>query len=240
MTLTAALRHHGRRLARSVGYDVHRYAPLADPSTRLVRLLEHLRVTILVDVGANDGSWASEVRRDGFRGAILSFEPHPIMFQNLATRAVHDDRWTALPFAIGTSEGPVDLRMTADTRWSSTLGAAVGATEAAATTAIHRAEMKRLDSVLHPRPEDRVFLKIDVQGAELAALRSAEGILEFVVGAEAEVMLAEYYEGQPALAEVVSEFEACELRLSGVANGYIQESGTETYLDLLFTRSDDS
>ena len=64
--------------------------------------------------------------------------------------------------------------------------------------------LARLDSLAVVRPEDRVYLKIDVQGTEAAVLDGAVGVLERVVAIELELSLVELYAGQellPALYE---------------------------------------
>jgi FkbM family methyltransferase len=232
------VRHAGRGLARRFGFDVHEFAPLADPAIRLSRLLTYLEVSTLIDVGANDGSWGLEVRRSGFSGRIVSFEPHPDAFRTLAATAAADPLWDAFPYAVAPVEGTLDIRLTADSRWSSAMRAASGASDAGATMRVHRAVARRLDDALESSVRrSRLFLKIDVQGYELEALHSADGIIDSVVGAQTEVMIDSFYEGQPSFVGVVTEFARRGLRLAGVANGHIRGTGVETYVDLLFVRS---
>lgn len=72
------------------------------------------------------------------------------------------------------------------------------------TTVVRRSEMqtRRLDDLL-PDLGGRVdFLKLDVQGYELAVLRGAEITLREVLVVHTEVEFVEMYEGQPLFAEV--------------------------------------
>merc|ERR1719460_1641801 len=72
------------------------------------------------------------------------------------------------------------------------------------TTVVRRSEMqtKRLDDLL-PDMGGRVdFLKLDVQGYELAVLRGGETTLRDVLVVHTEVEFVEMYEKQPLFAEV--------------------------------------
>ena len=69
------LAHSTRSWVRSrLGLDVQRY-PGSDPLHGLSLLLRHLAVDLVVDVGANDGGYARSLRRLGYAGQIVSFEP---------------------------------------------------------------------------------------------------------------------------------------------------------------------
>lgn len=72
------------------------------------------------------------------------------------------------------------------------------------TTVVRRSEMqtKRLDDLL-PDMGGRIdFLKLDVQGYELAVLQGAEAALRQVLVVHTEVEFVEMYQGQPLFAEV--------------------------------------
>jgi Methyltransferase FkbM domain len=66
-------------------------------------------------------------------------------------------------------------------------------------------EMRRLDGLYDDllMADSRVYLKVDVQGAELDVLRGAERILGQAALVEAELSLAPLYEGAPGFDEVI-------------------------------------
>lgn len=73
------------------------------------------------------------------------------------------------------------------------------------TTVVERSEMetRRLDDLLGELPGGRAdFLKLDVQGYELAVLRGAQRALQDTLVVHTEVEFVHMYEGQPLFAEV--------------------------------------
>jgi FkbM family methyltransferase len=236
MAERSRLLHRARRLVWRLGYDVRPFLALEVPLLRLAALCAHMKVSLVVDVGANDGLWAADLREAGYQGRIASFEPHPSAFATLAARAAADPAWEAYPIGLGALQSTVELRLTDDSHFSSFLPQAEPI-EPTATRSVHVATVERLDEALEVGPEERVFLKVDVQGYELPVLEGASGIMDRIVGAQVEVSLFPYYEGQPSLARMISRLEADGLRIAGVINGGLQPWGEENYLDLLAVRT---
>jgi len=121
----------------------------------------------VVDVGANIGEVAIVFsQRVGAAGRVVAFEPHPRVFQyllgNLALN--HCQNVTAHNMALGETAGTV--RMSDDKRDDMNRITPSGVIEIPCST---------LDAEL---PADQVaFLKIDVEGSELAVLRGATATL---------------------------------------------------------------
>ena len=59
----------------------------------LTKLLRRMSINCVIDVGANKGQFASELRAAGYRGHICSFEPVPLTFSELGARFRGDPRW---------------------------------------------------------------------------------------------------------------------------------------------------
>ena len=68
---------------------------------QVVQLLRHHGITRVLDVGANEGGYATELRRFGYAGRIVSFEPVSESFRLLQSHARKDHLWTTLPYAVG-------------------------------------------------------------------------------------------------------------------------------------------
>ena len=76
---------------RRVGLDVNRFNAAGSFTARRQRVLERVGVDLVLDAGASDGGFASELRDVGYPGRIVSFEPLEKPFQSLLSKAKKDD-----------------------------------------------------------------------------------------------------------------------------------------------------
>ena len=137
----------------------------------------------MVDVGANDGPYASELRRSGFAGRIVSFGPGSSAFDRLSQRAARDNKWDAHRLAIGARRGGATLNVTGNSSSSSLLALNdlhVEVEPTSAVVATEEVEVAPLDELGVLRPGERALVKLDVPGYELEVLRGAEQTLRSV------------------------------------------------------------
>ena len=218
---------------RRLGYEV-----VPRPLTRLV---DGYAPDVVLDVGANVGQFALELRRYGYRGRIVSFEPHPEAFRLLRASAEGDERWSVRNEALGVEEGILDLHLGNKDYTSSLLPPSDTLTTYAdvqflGTTPV---SVRRLDHVYEDvcRPGKKVALKVDTQGYEQAVIEGAGTVLDRIGAVLLEVSFVPLYVGEPA-AEVVIE----QLRGRGFVPAYLTpaftEAGTRRWLqaDVLFLR----
>ncbi|MEU0217078.1 FkbM family methyltransferase, partial [Streptomyces sp. NPDC006265] len=59
-----------------------------------MQLILRSRIDVVLDVGANRGQYAAMLRRFGYRGRIVSFEPLHEPLRTLRRRAAADPLWT--------------------------------------------------------------------------------------------------------------------------------------------------
>ncbi len=224
---TRAIESAGATLNR-LGYEMRprtESASLTAEEQRRSRLLRSRGITLVLDVGASEGHYATQLRRLGFEGRIVSFEPLSDSFAALEAAAASDPLWECRHLALGSSNGTAEINVAGNSTSSSLLGmedrqlqsapqAKYGGTE--------QVEVARLDSIW---PElvgdgDRVYLKLDVQGFELEVLKGAEGSLSAVECVQAELSFVPLYEGAPTFLEMIEELGSRGFRLAGLEEGH--------------------
>jgi FkbM family methyltransferase len=109
---------------------------------------------VVLDIGANIGQYGSQLRRGGFAGRIVSFEPVSAFHRQLHQLASEDGRWETKPWGLGSADTTATINVAGTL--SSLLAIedrAYGSDGMAPTT--EPVEVRRLDSirdeVLKPR-----------------------------------------------------------------------------------------
>lgn len=209
-----SLKHLLRTQLWKVGYDVVEYRPDLHPHARRRRLLERAGVDAVLDVGANTGQFASELRADfGWHGRIVSFEPLASAYAALAARAAADGRWDAHGYGLGHADGSAQIGVAGNSYSSSLLEMLPAHLAAAPESAYVRREtvpMRRLDSVIDevcPAPAG-LYLKLDVQGFERQVLAGAQAALSRVRVLQLEMSLTPLYAGAASFGELHALVEA--------------------------------
>ena len=113
-------RERAMRAAHRRGWEVRH----VDPFVRLEDylsgvLLPFLAVDCVFDVGAHVGEYATSLRRAGYSGDIVSFEPVSGSFRELKERAAPDPRWHVHQTALGDTDEIREINVTATTTFSS-------------------------------------------------------------------------------------------------------------------------
>ena len=183
-----------RRLVAHAGFDLVKLDPEHAPELRRPFLLANRSIDVLVDVGANDGTFSRRARASGFSGRIIAFEPAAAPFAVLAGVAEADGLMEARKLALSSSSGEALLKIAANTSSSSLLEMEQRHAQAAPESIFvgqERVVSARLDDVLGPVIGDgsRLYLKIDVQGAELDVLVGAEETLRIAEVVDCELSL---------------------------------------------------
>src|SRR5262249_34932236 len=94
---------------------------LATFPARRGQLLDRLGVDTVVDVGANIGQYAAQLRLYGYARTIHSYEPLGDAHRQLVGRAAVDRRWHAHHLGLGRSPGVATLHVAGNSQSSSLL-----------------------------------------------------------------------------------------------------------------------
>jgi FkbM family methyltransferase len=229
---------------RSLGLEVARWNPQSSPEAALIRMLSIHSIDTVIDVGANEGQYALTLRRLGFDGRIVSFEPSTAAHNRLRHSAKADERWTVgARTALGNREGTVDLTITSNGGASSSVLPMMDVHKSAAPDVAcigsERVPMMRLDQAAEGLlPEARnIFLKLDVQGYELEVLEGAPKLIERIHGVQLELSLVPLYQGQTLFPELMDFVQERGFGVWGIIPGLVDKaSGRLLQTDVIFFR----
>jgi FkbM family methyltransferase len=235
-----ALRTAARRQLGKLGYEIVGYNPINSIDRRRRLLLEAHGITMVLDVGANKGQYGRAIRRAGYTGSLVSFEPLPDAFVKLCSRA--DARWTCERMALGEEDGQTEIHVSENSASSSLLPilqSHVDAEPQSAYIASVRVPLRRLDSVAPKflRPIDHVWLKLDVQGYELPVLRGSPNTLLQTKVIESELSLVPLYDNQVLYREMIDYLDSLGFTLVGLDRGFTDtRTGHVLQVDGIFAR----
>jgi FkbM family methyltransferase len=203
-----SLKHELRRLLWKLGYDLSRFDPQDSALARRRQLLRSYGIDTVLDVGANLGQFAMQLRHDlGFAGKIVSFEPLSSAFRFLEATARVDPRWRVINCALGDTEATLEINVAENSYSSSFLDILPMHLDAAPESKYTQREsttVKTLDSMIDDvcSTSDNVYLKIDTQGFESNVIRGAEKSLPRIGTIQLEMSLVPLYRGGVLFADM--------------------------------------
>lgn len=228
---------------RLFGMNLTRVNSLADPHFQLVRGLDRFGVDLVIDIGANVGQFVFGLRRAGYTGNIVSFEPLADAHQKLSKAANRDALWTVQPrCAVGDKNGEVEINIAANSVSSSILPIMASHANAAPGCSYvgkNRVPLVTLDSVSENVLGDSKtpFLKIDTQGFEWQVLDGAVQTMPKIRGILCELSLLPLYEGQRLWMEMIKRLEREGFALWAIQRGFTDpRDGRTLQLDVTFFR----
>lgn len=199
--MNSSIKHFIGYLPGLLGYEIRRKQPDAVES-----VIARVRLTTILDVGANVGQFALGMRSSFPEATIHSFEPIPSVEAELRENFNGDARFFSYQTAVSDQAGTALFEINKSSASSSLLS--LGETHKKAypdltvvekiqvpiTTLDQWAEGKKLT--------EPMLLKLDVQGNELAVLRGGSSVLAKADYVLTEVNFASMYKGQPSFDEL--------------------------------------
>lgn len=234
-----------RQVLRRMGLVVHRYVPpVPPPPSPIISSLQKFGIDLVLDVGANKGQFAAEIRRGGYAGSIVSFEPLSEAYGGLLQASKGDNKWEIYPrCALGDHIGEVEINIAGNSESSSILPMLETHRSAAPQSAYQGKEIvpiKTLDAVAGEYLDGAraPFLKIDTQGFEWHVLDGALVSLPKIRGVLVELSLVPLYEGQHLWLEVMTRLEVAGFTLWAFQPGFFDSaSGRTLQVDGIFYRT---
>ena len=203
-----SLKHEFRRMLWKIGYDVTRFNPASNPLARRRELLKTYAINVVLDVGANTGQFAQQMRVDlGYSDRIVSFEPLSFEFEQLSKNAKGDHKWKVINCALGEGDSTMDINIAGNSGSSSLLKmlpAHVSAEPKSTYVSKEVINIISLDSIIDSLclKNDNIYLKIDTQGYENKVIKGAEKSLSRIGSIHLEMSLTPLYEDEILFGEM--------------------------------------
>lgn len=191
----------------------------------LTSLLHLYEINLVLDVGANIGQYARALKKNGYHGRIVSFEPLPDAFECLASNRWGFSSWRVENFALGAEDTTAVLNIAGNSQSSSLQQmqpSHVAAAPESAYIGTCEVNVRRLDSIFdrYYQAGDRVYMKVDVQGHEQQVLDGASECLDSIIAVESELSLVSLYEGQMLWQETIESMKAMGFELASLEPGF--------------------
>jgi FkbM family methyltransferase len=228
------------RILKSPYYRTRLFRHRVAAGVEHARVLSGLDCRTVVDIGANRGQFAMVARRCMPQARVISFEPLPTAAAKFRAVFTGDDRVTFHEVAIGPATGNATLHVSKRDDSSSLLPitatqvALFPGTAEADTANVRIAPLREFVTASDIRPP--AFLKLDVQGFEMEALRGCEDLLDRFACVYAECSFVELYAGQALADEVIGWLRERGFKLRGVHNMDYDRGGRAIQADFLFGR----
>lgn len=226
-----------------LGLEVRRLKNVSS-AAQLVSSLRKFDIDLVLDVGANKGQFALDIRQYGYAGRIVSFEPLSQAHGQLLRSSAGDPMWDAYPrCALGDHNGEVEINIAGNSESSSILPMLESHRSAAPESAYQGKEIvpiNTLDAVAGQYLKDAraPFLKIDTQGFEWHVLDGAHDILPHIKGILVELSLVPLYDGQHLWRDVIDRLETAGFTLWAFQPVFSDRSqGRSLQVDGIFYRT---
>lgn len=236
--------HKIKQLLWKIGLEVRRFNPSESAIAQRRQLISYYGIDLVLDVGANKGQFATELRRDLlYSGEIISFEPTSNALSILLSKARSDSKWLVKNYALGDFNGTSEINISANSYSSSLLEmlpSHIMANQDSAYISKEEITVRTLDTVFSEfSPTGRnILMKLDVQGFEENVLRGASKSLELINTIQIELSFIDLYKGEARASYMIDQLESKGFRPVAIEGAFTDPKTCETLqADVIFRRS---
>jgi FkbM family methyltransferase len=200
-------------------------------------------IETVIDVGANIGQFGIDIRRSGFKGRIVSFEPVSKTFQQLKKTAGRHTPWNVFQLALGAKVGKEQINISGNSGLSTSFlhmnKLHLDNFPSSRTIGTESVEVSTLDiQIDRLKLEPKTcLLKIDVQGFEANVISGAKLCLSDIPYCYLEVSLTPLYSGESSMLEILNLLADAGHQVLDVFRGVESRNGELLQLDILTRQS---
>jgi FkbM family methyltransferase len=207
-----------KKLANLFGYELLRIKKSHSINSHLKNLFDLYQIDLIIDVGANKGQFGQLIRKLGYKGDILSFEPVLSSFELLKDRAKNDPRWKVFQLGLGDKKDQREINTFKSSDFSSLLAPNAKGKELfdkIREGSKELIEINTLDNILLDlkiSKTRKTFLKMDTQGYDMHVFSGAKNSIDSIAALLSEISITQIYDGMTNYHNALMEFER---------NGYV-------------------
>ncbi len=214
-----------KKIANFFGYELLK-SKTKQPTleSHLPVLFQKLNINCVIDVGANFGQYGLMLRRIGYKGDIISFEPVLGNYQRLEKIAQNYPHWRTHQYALGEKKA----QLTINVPQASDLASFHKVNQFGKEQYFNNADTKFTESVqvealddvfqeiLSNEEKSNIFLKLDTQGYDLEVLKGAKESLDSIKALQSEVSFKSTYENMPTHIEAFTFLKEKGFEITGL------------------------
>ena len=239
-----SLKKKAKKAIWKLGLDLVSFSPTKHPLARRRHILAHRQIGLVLDVGANTGQYAQQLRNDlEFTGRIVSFEPLLDAHTALEQASKNDAKWQTFNFALGDENKSLDINRANNSQSSSLLEMMPAHVESAPQSAYvgkETVQVRTLDSVFSEIKStgEQILLKLDAQGYERNVLEGASASLEHIDLRQIELSRVSLYKGEDLIEDMIQYLRTLGYDLIALEDSGFSDpvSGHMMQVDGIFSR----
>lgn len=218
------------------GYELIKKRKHPSLKSHLQNILKQYEIDLVLDVGANQGQYGHLLRRLGYKGEIISFEPVKSSYEKLKESTEKDNLWKVFKLGLSDQKGATQINVFKSSVFSSLLkpnAFGQGSFKKMEQSVTEEIDLDTLDNFLNTNHinNKRVFLKMDTQGHDLNVFLGAKKSIANIVGMQSEISFQPIYENMPNYHESLKKYEDAGFMVTGLYSVSRSSSGTMIEMD---------
>jgi FkbM family methyltransferase len=213
---------------------------LPDEKLAAARQLVLQNCDFIIDIGANNGQWITDVKDRGYKGQALCIEPLKKNYVKLKSSNFHNV--TTLNCAVGNSNGYIYINNASNDGLSSSILELDNYHKDAAPSiefiSKEKVKIRKLSRILEANINKKIFVKIDTQGYEFEVLKSInKDNFSKIYAFEIETNLVSTYKNVTLIEDVISFLRSKGYKPLRIENGFgMPKFGQQLQVDILFVK----